>query len=327
MVTGDANTELGEPEATASGIPSSGEPFGGEVGASGQGGMARTDDVETNPGRSVEVGAEAVVDLRFGELTVDLRRESEAIPIGPVVRPFVEGTSVLERHVGGTRLAEVVTRRDEGTSGSPGWPYHAAKRALDLVTALVLVLVLLPVWVAAAVAIVVSSRGPVFYRQTRYGIGNKEFRMLKFRTMVAGADSMLEEMEDLVARGEVDALNEVVFKAHNDPRITRVGRVLRRTNLDETPQLLNVITGSMTLVGPRPLVTAEVEVLSDQLLDIRHSVRPGITCLWQVLRREDTTFAERMALDIVYVQRPSLLLDGYLLALTPRSILHGVRSY
>jgi lipopolysaccharide/colanic/teichoic acid biosynthesis glycosyltransferase len=274
---------------------------------------------------SAEPDGRVVVDLRFGDPTIEVDREPTARSTDRAIPPVVDAESVIRRHIGGTRLAAAVTRRKIQRASRSA--YFRAKRVVDVTTAFVLVALLLPVWAIVAVAIRLSSPGPVLYRQPRHGRGSREFGILKFRTMVNGADSMIDEMEDLVARGEVEALDEVVFKAYDDPRITRVGRLLRRTNLDETPQLLNVIAGTMSLVGPRPLVTAEIEALSDRVRDIRHSVTPGITCLWQVSRREDTTFAERMALDLLYVQQRSLRLDSYLLAMTPRSILRGVRSY
>lgn len=327
-VPGDVETNLGAADAATGNGSANG---GGEVAATGSPPVTGVQEPTlraANGERGVRaVDAGTVVDLRFGDLAIDLHRDSDRASVLQDVLPMGEVASVIERHVGGTRLAALVTKRSLRRSGVARRLYGLGKRTLDVGAASVLVILLLPLWVVVATAILLSSRGPVFYRQRRYGKGGRAFTILKFRTMVQGADAMIDEMEDLVARGEVEALDEVVFKAHDDPRITSIGRLLRRTNLDETPQLLNVIFGSMSLVGPRPLVAAEVEELSDQLLDIRHSVPPGITCLWQVMRREDTTFAERMALDVLYVRRRSMLLDSLLLGLTPSSILRGVRSY
>jgi lipopolysaccharide/colanic/teichoic acid biosynthesis glycosyltransferase len=273
--------------------------------------------------------ADLAIDLRLTEPSVTISHERVAVPTDhpEATRPVVDVGALLERHLAGTRLARVVALHDLADDQRPGRIYHLAKRGADIAVAIILLLVLIPILLLAAAAVRLTSHGPVLYQHRRHGIGGAEFMMFKFRSMVDGADLMLDEMEDLAAKGEIEALDEIVFKASDDPRITPVGRFLRRTNLDEIPQLLNVIAGHMSLVGPRPLVTAEIETLSDPVSDRRHSVAPGITCLWQVARLEDTSFAERMALDLLYVDRRAALLDSYLFVLTPLSVFRGVRSH
>lgn len=273
--------------------------------------------------------ADLEIDLRLTEPHVTISHEGVTVPTDSpeATRPVVDAGALLERHLAGTRLARIVGRSDAVNDHRPGRMYHLAKRGADIGAAFVLLLVLFPILFLAAAAVRLTSHGPVLYRHRRHGIGGAEFMMFKFRSMVDGADLMLGEMADLVAKGEVEALDEVVFKAPDDPRITAVGRFLRRTNLDEIPQLLNVIAGHMSLVGPRPLVTVEIETLSDPVSERRHSVAPGITCLWQVARLEDTSFAERMALDLLYVDQRAALLDTYLFVLTPLSVFRGVRSH
>jgi lipopolysaccharide/colanic/teichoic acid biosynthesis glycosyltransferase/ADP-glucose pyrophosphorylase len=180
--------------------------------------------------------------------------------------------------------------------------YLAAKRAMDAGGALAGLVLLAPVMLAAAIAIRLDSRGPVLFRQRRCGRGGRPFTMLKFRTMVAGADACQSELR---ASSVVDG---PVFKLAKDPRVTRVGRFLRVTSLDELPQLLNVLRGEMSLVGPRPLVMDEMRC-APGWRDIRLMVKPGITGLWQAHGRCRTRFADWIQLDVEYVRSQSLMLD------------------
>ncbi len=179
---------------------------------------------------------------------------------------------------------------------------RAVKRLLDLVLAPVALLLGAPAMIAIALAIKLESRGPVFFRQQRVGHHGKTFTIYKFRTMVADA-------EQLSAALATENLRDgPLFKMENDPRITRVGKLLRATSLDEIPQLFNVIGGTMTLVGPRPALEREVAEFDDELLQ-RFSVRPGVTGLWQLEARDDPDFEAYRRLDLFYVENWALSLD------------------
>lgn len=190
------------------------------------------------------------------------------------------------------------------------------KRIMDVVGSLVLVILLSPLWLAIALAIKLTSPGPVFFRQTRCTLHGRPFTMYKFRTMVADAEAQ---------RAALDPHNEVggpVFKIRNDPRVTPVGRFLRRHSLDELPQLLNVLAGHMSLVGPRPPIPAEVAKYENWQRR-RLSMRSGITCLWQVSGRNALPFEDWMRLDLEYIDRWSLGLDLWILCKTPLAVIRG----
>jgi lipopolysaccharide/colanic/teichoic acid biosynthesis glycosyltransferase len=189
------------------------------------------------------------------------------------------------------------------------------KATIDRVGAALLLLILSPLILAVAVAVAVSSPGGVVYRQRRVGRDGAMFDFYKFRTMVCDAGSR----RDVVPlENEADGL---LFKVHDDPRVTPVGRFLRRMSLDELPQLWNVVRGDMSLVGPRPLpVDPDMFVGSER---IRLLVKPGITGLWQVSGRAELSWNETVRLDLHYVQRWSLLLDLRILARTPGAVLRG----
>jgi exopolysaccharide biosynthesis polyprenyl glycosylphosphotransferase len=190
-----------------------------------------------------------------------------------------------------------------------------AKRAFDVVGATLGLVVLSPLMLAAAIAIKLTSPGPVFFRQERYGYNRRRFRMWKFRTMVIDAEARQRDLERL---NEADG---PIFKIRRDPRITPVGRFLRKTSIDELPQLLNVLTGEMSLVGPRPMAVRDVSRFSEAALLRRFSVRPGLTCLWQVNGRSNLRFDRWMALDLEYIDRWSLALDFHILARTVPAVL------
>jgi exopolysaccharide biosynthesis polyprenyl glycosylphosphotransferase len=178
----------------------------------------------------------------------------------------------------------------------------AIKRTFDLIGAVLLVVVLAPVMILASAAIKLSSRGPVLYRSMRPGIGGRVFSCLKFRTMVHGAEHLQDHLEN---RNE---LGGAIFKIRNDPRITPVGRFLRRWSLDELPQLFNVLRGEMSLVGPRPLPQRDYDRLDDWHRK-RYLVLPGMTGLWQVSGRSELDFDELVRLDFLYLERWSVFLD------------------
>jgi exopolysaccharide biosynthesis polyprenyl glycosylphosphotransferase len=194
--------------------------------------------------------------------------------------------------------------------------FMVAKRGLDLLGSLVALLLSAPVMLAAAAAIKLSSAGPVFYTQERCGLRGRRFRLVKFRSMVANAEQRIDELRQL---NEMDG---PAFKIKNDPRITPVGRWLRRTSIDELPQLFNVVLGHMSLVGPRPPLPSEVREYDDWHRR-RLSVKPGITCLWQISGRNEVGFHRWMELDLEYIDNCSLWMDVKILARTIPAVLSG----
>jgi exopolysaccharide biosynthesis polyprenyl glycosylphosphotransferase len=190
------------------------------------------------------------------------------------------------------------------------------KAVFDRVAALAAVVLLAPLLLVTAVLVKLTSAGPVFFVQQRGGLNGRPFRMLKFRTMRVGAE---QERAGLLAANEMDG---PVFKIARDPRVTSFGRFLRRTSIDELPQLLNVAAGHMSLVGPRPLPVIETRGLTG-VHRRRLSVRPGLTCLWQISGRNDLPFEQWMALDLQYVDRWSLGLDLAILLRTVPALLGG----
>ncbi len=199
-----------------------------------------------------------------------------------------------------------------------------AKRSLDIALSLAGGLLILPVMLIIAILIKFESRGPVFYSHERIGQRGKKFRAWKFRSMVKDADQILGRY--LIAHPEFRVSWEKDQKVRNDPRLTRVGRILRRTSLDELPQLLNVLNGEMSLVGPRPIVESEIAKYGDRF-SLYSKVLPGITGLWQVSGRNDISYAERVDLDSYYVRNWSVWLDIYVLALTVKVVLSTKGAY
>lgn len=193
----------------------------------------------------------------------------------------------------------------------------AAKRSLDVVLSLLLLIGLSPLFALVSLLIKLDSKGPAFYVQERVGLNKRRFRLYKFRTMTDGADARQEELE---------CFNEAcgpVFKIRNDPRITRLGRFLRKSSFDELPQLFNVLKGDMSLVGPRPLPVRDYNGFNEDWQRRRFSVRPGITCLWQVNGRSNTSFEHWMKLDMKYIDEWSLQLDMKILLRTIPAVLRG----
>jgi len=196
--------------------------------------------------------------------------------------------------------------------------YAAAKRAMDAVAAAVLLLALLPLFAAVAIAIVLETRGPIFYRGERIGRFGNRFTMVKFRSMRANCDTSAHAaFVQSLMRGETKC---EVYKVPQDPRITRVGAFLRRTSLDELPQLWNVLLGDMSLVGPRPDVPYAVEGYADWM-HRRLDAKPGMTGLWQVSGRSRLSLLEMYRLDVSYVGSASLASDLRILVRTPAALL------
>ena len=194
------------------------------------------------------------------------------------------------------------------------------KRAFDLLVSALVVLLGLPFWILIALAIKLDSRGPVLYRDRRVGVGEQEFGLLKFRTMVEGA---AEQQAVLEAQNEAGG---ALFKIREDPRVTRVGRVLRRFSLDELPQVLNVLAGEMSLVGPRPLPLRDFRQL-EAWHRKRYHVLPGITGLWQISGRSNLTFDDLVRLDFYYIENWSIWLDISILVKTLPAVLAGRGAY
>jgi exopolysaccharide biosynthesis polyprenyl glycosylphosphotransferase len=199
---------------------------------------------------------------------------------------------------------------------SEGFPL-AVKRALDVTLAALMIVVLAPLMIAVAAAIKATSAGPVLFRQERFGLNRRRFVMLKFRTMVHDAERLQAALE------EQNEAEGPVFKIALDPRITPLGRILRRTSIDELPQLFNVLNGEMSLVGPRPLPSRDVSRIARASDMRRFSVRPGITGLWQVSGRASLDFEKWIRLDLSYIDGWSLFLDIAILARTVPAVVRG----
>ncbi len=201
-----------------------------------------------------------------------------------------------------------------------------AKRGLDVLGSSILLVCLAPLFLAIAALIKLKSRGPVFFRQTRVGHDAKPFTMLKFRTMHANSDHAIHQAyvsQFIQSAAQEGSSQNAPFKIANDPRVTAIGRILRKTSLDELPQLLNVLRGDMSLVGPRPPIPYEVDQYkrwhTRRVLD----AKPGVTGLWQVTGRSRTTFDDMVRLDLRYAKQQSLWTDCKILLATPRAVIAG----
>ncbi|MBP3960073.1 sugar transferase [Gemmata sp. G18] len=196
-----------------------------------------------------------------------------------------------------------------------------AKRALDVSVALALLIALAPLFAIVALLIKATDGGPVLFWQTRVGRWGREFRFPKFRSMVPNAERLLTAILD-----QNHHQSGVTFKLKRDPRVTWIGRLIRRASIDELPQLWCVLTGRMTLVGPRPAVVREVAQYTPTERR-RLAATPGLTCIWQVSGRGDIPFGRQVEMDIEYIQKQSLLLDLKLLVLTVPAVLFGRGAY
>lgn len=209
---------------------------------------------------------------------------------------------------------------NQGRGKYPEWQL-AAKRALDLVVSLILLILVSPLWLVIALWISFDSPGPVIFKQTRVGLHGMPYTIYKFRTMVTNADEMMK-----AKLKKVEDLENFVFQEKNDPRITRSGRFLRKTSLDELPQLINILIGNMSLVGPRP----EVPEIAKHYTVEQHKrleVLPGVTGLAQVNGRSELTLGETMAYDLEYVQNWSIWLDLQILWKTFFVVFTGKGAY
>ena len=219
------------------------------------------------------------------------------------------------------RLARSRTSEFEGT---PLLSLHSAppmtwrteiKRLIDIVVASIMLVVLFPLLAFVALAIKLDSQGPVFFIQGRVGFNKRRFRMIKFSTMCADAEARMQEVEHLNEK------SGPIFKINKDPRTTRVGKWLRKASIDELPQLINILLGDMSVVGPRPLSVRDAVRMEVAWQKRRFSVKPGLTCLWQVSGRSNLSFEQWMELDLEYIDRWSLGLDGMILLRTIPAIL------
>ncbi len=196
------------------------------------------------------------------------------------------------------------------------WP-SVVKRVVDVLASALLLIVLAPLFVIVAILIKLTSPGSLFFSQLRVGLNKRQFRMYKFRTMVANAEQMQDQLLSM------NEMSGPVFKMNRDPRVTRLGRFLRKTSIDELPQLVNVLLGEMSLVGPRAMSLRDYQLFDQDWQRRRFSVKPGITCLWQIKGRSSIPFEKWMELDMEYIDKWSLWLDFKILAQTLPTVVRG----
>lgn len=236
--------------------------------------------------------------------------------VGLIMAPAltdIAGPRIHTQQVAGLPLIHVTTPTLEGGQ-------RVAKRLFDIVVSGLLILAALPLMVLIAILIRIDSRGPILFRQDRVGIEGRPFGMLKFRSMIVDAEERLGELS------QHNEGNGVLFKMKNDPRVTRIGRFIRKYSLDELPQLFNILTGSMSLVGPRPPLPREVEAY-EQDVRRRLLVKPGLTGLWQVSGRSNLSWQDSVRLDLYYVENWSLAGDLIIILRTVRAVFHSTGAY
>lgn len=278
------------------------------------------DEFESEFAAAVRTSAADTVALVSGDLTPDemrdllweLKRLDVELVVSPGVVDVARPRLAIRAH-GGLPLIHIDKPQYDGTK-------RFAKRAFDMCFALLALAGATPILLAAAAAIKLSSPGPVFYRSVRIGLDGTPFEMIKLRTMVVDADRMVAAMSHM------NEGNGVLFKLRRDPRVTPVGRVLRRFSIDELPQFLNVARGEMSVVGPRPPLPSEVDAY-DEHIRRRLLVRPGITGLWQVSGRSDLSWDESVRLDLSYVENWSMIADLVIAASTLRAVFKGTGAY
>lgn len=246
----------------------------------------------------------------------DLSWQLEKLDVDLVVAPGIAGVAsprLTVRPVGGLPLIHVDKPQYEGAK-------RFQKRAFDVCFATLALLAVAPVMIVAALAIKVTSRGPVFYRSERIGLDGEPFEMIKFRSMVVGADQQVAELSD-----QSDG-NGVLFKIRRDPRVTPIGRWMRRYSIDELPQFINVLRREMSIVGPRPSLRHEVDGYNNKVRR-RMLVPPGITGLWQVSGRSDLSWEDSVRLDLSYVENWSMVGDLVIVASTVKAVVLGSGAY
>lgn len=265
-------------------------------------------------------GAETVALAATDHLRpIEIRRlmwELDEVGVDLMIAPGlidVANQRLVSRPVAGMAMLEVAKPQYSQANS-------LVKRTFDIVFSLTALLAASPVLIAAAIAVKLSSPGPIFYRSERIGIDGTEFQMTKFRSMITGADAMMAE---LIAK---NGGNSLFFKLKDDPRVTRVGKFLRKYSIDELPQFLDVLRGDMSVVGPRPQVRREVDSYDD-LVGRRLTVKPGLTGLWQVSGRSDLEAEDAVRLDLSYVENWSIMQDVLIIAKTVSTVLRGDGAY
>ena len=320
--------------ASRSGIPSSVLIVGNSEGAKQLGTFMETRaqlpyiiKAYADPQSSAEEICRMIDELSINELVVAERSISDITLSGVILHCEKTGinykiaadvfslVSLTARvaHMGGTTLIESVPAPLSGGG-------YLLKRIADLIFAALLVVCLSPVFLLTAIAVVIDSGFPVFYRQERLGQSNEPFEMIKFRSMRKGAHGEKETLRD------INETSGPLFKIKKDPRITRVGRFIRRWSIDELPQLFNVLSGKMSLVGPRPPLPEEVEEYSRRDFKRLHTI-PGVTGVWQISGRSHLGFEEMVKLDLYYVDNWSIWMDLAILMLTPSAVFSGDGAY
>jgi len=279
--------------------------------------------------RIVEQLNSVIANHAIDEVLVALPMDKYGSLVETIVHECEEQGIIVRVRTGMSRLQIARSSMDElegvpvmtFQSGPPDSWQLIMKRGIDILGSVALLVALAPLFALVMLLIRLESQGSIFFAQERIGLNKRRFRMLKFRTMVDGADRLQHMLEDL---NEADG---PVFKIKKDPRITRVGKFLRRFSIDEFPQLINVLLGDMSLVGPRPLPVRDVERIDIRWQKRRFSIKPGLTCLWQVSGRSDIGFNEWVRLDLDYIDRWSLGLDLLILLKTIPAVFKGPGAY
>ncbi|MDI9898538.1 sugar transferase [Rhodococcus sp. IEGM 1409] len=267
----------------------------------------------SNADTVIVTGTEDLGQVGLRTLMWDLEAEGVDLVVSPVVAD-VSKARLMFRPVAGLPLIHVARPRYEGAN-------RKLPAVFDAMFSALMILLVSPVMVAAAIAVKATSKGSVFYKAERIGLNGKPFPMYKFRTMVQGAD---QQVTDLM--GDNEGAGGVLFKMREDPRITRVGKVLRRLSIDELPQFFNVLRGEMSVVGPRPPLRREVEMYDDEV-SRRLFVKPGITGLWQVSGRSDLSWEDSVRLDSSYVENWSVAQDLSIIARTVSAVVKSDGAY
>ena len=223
--------------------------------------------------------------------------------------------SSLEKAIDNEQL--VVTQIDECVEQSKVKVYDFVKRIIDIIIGVIGLIICLPIFVIIGIIIKIDSKGPIFFKHKRIGKHGKKIEIYKFRTMIDNAE---EAMKNFTEEQKKEFAEN--FKLENDPRVTRVGKILRKTSLDELPQIINILKGEMSIIGPRPIVKSELEKYGNNQGKFL-SVAPGLTGYWAANGRSDVSYEERMALELYYVENRSLILDLKIFFKTILSVLKG----
>jgi exopolysaccharide biosynthesis polyprenyl glycosylphosphotransferase len=277
--------------------------------------LGELDSILTN--QAVDEVLVALPINKYGDLVETIVRRCEEQGIVVRVRTEMFNLRLARSYTDDLEGVPVVTIQ----SGPQDSWQLIAKRLVDILASIALLLGLLPLFAVVALMIRLDSAGPVLFAQERVGLNKRRFKILKFRTMVNGSDHQQHIVEHL------NEVNGPAFKIKKDPRVTRVGKLLRRFSIDELPQLFNVLTGDMSLVGPRPLPVRDVERIDTRWHKRRFSIKPGITCLWQVNGRSNINFDYWVKMDLEYIDNWSLGLDLKILLKTIPAVLKGSGAY